>query len=184
METNATYTEKRGCQLVESGKEKRHAEGTTIRQEMKPGDIGYLTYLHGILYAREYGWDHTFEAYVAEPLSQFAKSPNARERIWIVEQGGRVSGSIAIVQASREEAQLRWLLLHPDLRGSGLGKILIEEAINFSRKREYKRISLWTVSALEAAAGLYRAKGFRLAEEKTHELWGAPLTEQRYTLEL
>ena len=72
-----------------------------------PGDIGCLTYLHGILYAREYGWDYTFEAYVAEPLAKFTKSHTDRERIWIVEKDGKLSGSIAIVESSKGEAQLR-----------------------------------------------------------------------------
>lgn len=52
-----------------------------IRTDLKPGDIGYLTYLHGVLYASEYGWDNTFEAYVAGPLAEFAKAHSNRERI-------------------------------------------------------------------------------------------------------
>jgi hypothetical protein len=48
----------------------------TIRCTLRPGDIGYVTYLHGSLYAAEYGWDHTFEAYVAGPLAEFGKSHN------------------------------------------------------------------------------------------------------------
>ncbi len=63
------------------------------------------------MYAAEYDWDHTFEAYVAGPLARFAQSQSPRERIWIVEKGGRVAGSLAIVEASHDEAQLRWLLL-------------------------------------------------------------------------
>lgn len=45
-----------------------------IRSELKPGDVGYLTYLHGVIYASERGWDHTFEAYVARPLAEFARA--------------------------------------------------------------------------------------------------------------
>ena len=50
-----------------------------IRTELKPGDIGSLIYLHGVLYAKEHGWDHTFEAYVAGPLAEFAKSHAPRD---------------------------------------------------------------------------------------------------------
>jgi len=61
----------------------------------------------------------TFEPYVAKPLAEFVKSQTARERIWIAEQVGKIAGSIAIVKSSDDEAQLRWLLLHPDARGFG-----------------------------------------------------------------
>jgi GNAT superfamily N-acetyltransferase len=155
-----------------------------IRHEFEPGDIGRLTYLHGILYAKEHGWDHTFEAYVAGPLAEFAKSHNSRERIWIVESGEEVAGSVAIVEASPAEAQLRWLLLHPKLRGRGVGRMLCEEAVGFCRQSGYGSVFLWTVSELREAAGLYRSLGFRLTEENTHRLWGATVTEQRYDLKL
>ena len=155
-----------------------------IRHYLNPGDIGYVTYLHGVLYAEEYGWDHTFEAYVAVPFGEFAKSHSDRERIWIVEKERTVAGSVAIVEASRKEAQLRWLLLHPNLRGQGIGGLLIEEAISFCRASDYSSIFLWTVSALTAAAKLYRSVGFELTEETTRELWSATVTEQRYDLKL
>ena len=81
--------------------------GVTIRCDLRPGDIGYLIYLHGILYAQEYGWDATFDAYVAGPLAEFAESRTDRGRIWIVEKDGTVAGSIAIVEVSQKQAQLR-----------------------------------------------------------------------------
>jgi N-acetylglutamate synthase-like GNAT family acetyltransferase len=155
-----------------------------VRRDLKPGDIGYLTYLHGTLYADEYGWDYTFEAYVAGPLAEFAKSHSDRERIWIVEKDDKVAGSIAIVEASKEEAQLRWLLLAPDLRGRGVGRMLVEEAIGFCREKGYSKVFLWTVSRLKEAAELYRSAGFKLAEESTQKLWGTTVTEQRYDLTL
>ena len=153
-----------------------------LRSHLQPGDIGYLVFLHGTLYAAEQGWDHTFEAYVAGPLAEFAKFQGERERIWIVERNGEVAGSIAIVEAADNKAQLRWLLLHPDLRGLGIGRLLIEEALSFCRESRYSLVFLWTVSALADAAKLYQAAGFRLTEEAARELWGTTVTEQRYDL--
>lgn len=101
---------------------------------LRPGDIGYVTNLHGVLYSAEHGWDHTFEAYVAGPLAEFARSHNDRERIWIVEKSGIVAGSIAIVEASRDEAQLRWFLVHPELRGHRIGRILMEKQSAFAER--------------------------------------------------
>jgi GNAT superfamily N-acetyltransferase len=153
-----------------------------IRNELAPGDVGYLTYLHGVLYADEHGWDHTFEAYVAGPLAEFATSHTNRDRIWIVEKDDTVAGSIAIVGASTEQAQIRWFLLHPDLRGQGLGRMLMDVAIRFSKAQGYSMIFLWTTSDLVAAAKLYESFGFLITEEATHDIWGATVTEQRYEL--
>lgn len=158
-----------------------------IRNDLKPGDIGYLTYLHGTLYGEEYGWNHTFEGQVAVILGEFAKTYKAyseRERIWIVEKDGTVAGSIAIVAASGRDAQLRLFLLHPGLRGHGIGRILMDKAISFCKDSGYSRVFLWTAGALTVAAKLYRSAGFQLTEETTREMWGAVVTEQRYDLSL
>ncbi len=155
-----------------------------IRNDIRPGDIGMVTYLHGTLYAEAYGWDPTFEAYVAGPLAEFVKSHSSRERIWLVEHDGRLAGSVAIVDAGEGRAQLRWLLLHPDLRGYGLGRRLVEEAIGFSRAHDYHTLFLWTVTNVAVAIGLYRSLGFHLTEEAVHPLWGDVVTEQRYELAL
>ena len=156
----------------------------SLRHNLRPGDVGYITYLHGILYAPQQGWDHTFDSYVAIPLAEFAKRIGLRERIWILERAGHIVGSVAIVEFSQEEAQLRWLLLHPDLRGRGLGRRLVEEAVAFSREAGYSSIFLWTVDSLPAAAGLYKSAGFREKEKVTHELWGSLVTEVKYELAL
>lgn len=156
----------------------------SLRHNLRPGDVGYITYLHGMLYAPQQGWDHTFDSYVAIPLAEYAKRIGLRERIWIVERVGQIAGSVAIVEFSREEAQLRWLLLHPDLRRRGLGRRLVEEAVAFARKAGYSSIFLWTVDSLPAAAGLYKSAGFMEKEKVTHELWGSLVTEVKYELAL
>lgn len=156
----------------------------TLRHDLRPGDVGYITYLHGILYAPQQNWDHTFDSYVAIPLAEFAKRSSTKERIWIVESGGRIGGSVAIVEFSQEEAQLRWLLLHPNLRGRGLGHRLVDEAVAFARMAGYSTIFLWTVDSLPTAAGLYKSVGFQEKEKVTHELWGSFVTEVKYELAL
>jgi N-acetylglutamate synthase-like GNAT family acetyltransferase len=154
-----------------------------IRYNIKPGDIGYLVYLHGILYAKEYGYDQTFEAYVAGGLANFAQSYRSGEdQMWLAEIKGRIIGSIAIAGHSRETAQLRWFLVHPDYRGLGIGKDLLKEALQFCKERKYKTIFLWTTSELMEAGHLYTRFGFNKTEEKTHEIWGKKVTEERYDL--
>ena len=153
-----------------------------MRHDLHPGDIGYIIYMHGIFHALEQGWDHTFEVYVAVPLAEFAQSKSSREKIWILEEGDRIAGSVAIVKRTEEEAQLRWLLLEPEIRGRGIGKWLVEEALDFSRISGYESIFLWTVETLYIAANLYRSVGFVQRERLTHEIWGSNVTEVKYEL--
>jgi N-acetylglutamate synthase-like GNAT family acetyltransferase len=156
-----------------------------IRCDVKPGDIGYITHLHGILYAKEYGLDCTFEGYVAESLARFALSFDARKnRLWLAERDGRIVGSIGIVGLTTSEAQLRWFLVHPTCRGGGLGYSLLKAALQFCRDHEFTSVFLWTFSELQAAAHLYRAVGFQKTEQKRHVIWGHLLTEERYDLPL
>jgi GNAT superfamily N-acetyltransferase len=170
---------------LRNGTSKPSSKKWTIRHYLKPGDIGYLTYLHSILYAKEYGYDITFEAYVAKGLAESVQSFSPdKDRIWLAEINDQIVGSIAIVGASRLEAQLRWFLVHPDYRGLGLGRELLREALLFCKEHKYKTIFLWTTSELSVACHLYTSVGFRKTEEKTHEIWGKLVKEERYDLHL
>jgi len=156
-----------------------------MRHQIKLGDIGYLTYLHGVIYAKERGYNQTFEAYVAGGLSEFVRSFSPdRDRIWLAEANGRIVGSIAIVGHLKTDAQLRWFLVHPDYRGLGIGKGLLNDALRFCRERKYKTVFLWTTSELTEAGRLYTRFGFEKTEEKTHKIWGKKVTEERYVLYL
>ena len=65
----------------------------SIRTELKPGDIGYVTWLHGKLYSEEYNYGIEFESYVAAGLHEFHKQYNPeRNRVWICEDGDQIVG--------------------------------------------------------------------------------------------
>src|SRR5689334_17117153 len=81
----------------------------TIRTELQPGDVGYLIYLHGVLYAREHQLDGTFEGGVAERLDKFAQEYDPRKDYFaLAELNGSIVGSIIINGLSDEIAQLRF----------------------------------------------------------------------------
>lgn len=151
----------------------------------EPGDIGWIIHRHGYLYSEEYGFDETFEALVAEILAQFiGKHDPKRERIWITEQDGERVGSVMIVDAGDHVAQLRLLLVEPKARGKGIGKRLINECINFSRRNRYQKIRLWTQSNLLEARHLYAKEGFQLVEQKPHTSFGHDLIAEFWELSL
>lgn len=156
-----------------------------LRHHIRPGEIGYLTYLHGVTYAKEYGYDQTFEAYVADGLAEFIRSFSPdRDRIWLAEANDQVIGSVAIVGHSKAEAQLRWFFVHPRYRGIGMGRRLLNEALHFCKEHNYRTVFLWTTSELCTAQHLYTGAGFKRTQKKTHQIWGRRITEERYDLDL
>jgi len=156
-----------------------------IRTQLAPGDLGYIIYLHGILYPREYGLGGTFEADVAIRVGEFVKTFDPRkDYIAVAEADGRVAGSIIVDSESDEVALIRWFLVHPDMRGRGVGRQLINDALAFCRERGFRKVRLWTMNEFKAAVHLYKEAGFVCTHEAPREIWGATRTEQEYELNL
>ncbi len=156
-----------------------------ILRPHRPGDMGWVVSAHGALYAREYGWDISFEALVAEIVAKFLKEfDSERERCWIAEMAGEPVGSAFIVKASDEVAKLRLLIIDPKARGRGLGKRLVDECIAFARAAGYRRIALWTNDILHAARAIYAKAGFRLVASEKHHSFGKDLVGETWELDL
>jgi DNA-binding MarR family transcriptional regulator/GNAT superfamily N-acetyltransferase len=149
------------------------------------GDIGWVIASQARAYTREYGWDITYEALVAEIAAQFIRNFDpSREHCWIAETSGEPVGSILLVKASDEIAKLRLLLVEEKARGLGLGRALTEECVRFAREKGYRKITLWTQSILLAARGIYARAGFRLVAEEPHHSFGVDLIGETWELEL
>jgi N-acetylglutamate synthase-like GNAT family acetyltransferase len=156
----------------------------TIRTELQSGDIGYVIYLHGKLYNKEYGYDLGFESYVAESLNEFYRLYNPENnRVWFCEHEGKIIGFVFLMNRG-ETAQLRYFLIEPPYRGIGLGKKLMELYMDFMKQCGYKKSYLLTTHELPTAAHLYKNYGFKLISETESSAFGKPLIEQRYELHL
>ncbi|HBE77463.1 MAG TPA: MarR family transcriptional regulator [Firmicutes bacterium] len=183
QQTLVKYMKKTSQILSASTKPTASIEEIKIRHDLKPGDIGYLIYLHGIIYAKECNYNHQFEGYVAHTLYEFIQGYQPeKDRIWLTELEGEIMGTVAIIGHSKDEAQLRWFLIHPDLRGVGLGRRLLDLALDFCRLKNYRRIFLMTTGDQQTAIKMYTKAGFVITEEHPVAMWGKSLNELRYEM--
>lgn len=158
-----------------------------VLRQNRPGDLGWVIRRHAELYAKEFGWDQHFEALVASLAADFITNYDHRfERCWIAERDGERLGCIFLIR-NRDEvatARLRMLLVEPSARGLGLGKALVRECVSFARTAGYKKVVLWTVKSLLAAAHIYDQVGFKLVQEQEAHRFGANMIDQTWELEL
>jgi putative acetyltransferase len=89
---------------------------------------------------------------------------------WVVEDGrGRIVGTCGLWLDPDEHArcELRKMYLRPEWRGRGLGRQLLETALDHARRTGRTRVELETNRAMTAAIALYESRGFRVIEGET-----------------
>lgn len=147
-----------------------------------PGALAAIIRLHAEYYSRHWSFGLPFEAKVAAQLGEFASSlPHPDARLFLAIRNDRVLGSVAIDGRDRADPRLRWFIVAEHARG-GLGRRLLDTALDFARDRRFPRLSLDTFAGLDAARRLYEGAGFTLIHEALAATWGVTVTEQVFTL--
>ncbi|HKP76255.1 MAG TPA: GNAT family N-acetyltransferase [Longimicrobiaceae bacterium] len=108
------------------------------------------------------------------------------ERI-VAECDGGIVGSVMLFPAASAtyggsvEAppwpELRLLAVHPDVRGGGVGRMLVEECVRRARAAGARALGLHTSRSMAAAIRMYRRMGFVRAPEHDFQPPGAERVE-------
>lgn len=153
-----------------------------IHQGYLPGCIGDIASLHARFYAHTSGFGVFFEKKVATEMAAFAESlPSPGKALWLYVENGRSLASLAIDgDADTGLAHLRWFIVDDALRGAGMGRQLMEQAMAFA-DAHFRETYLWTFKGLDAARHLYESAGFRLVQETEGSQWGTLVVEQKFS---
>lgn len=152
-----------------------------VLRSPRPGDIGWIIHRHGALYTAEYGWDATFETLVGKVAIAFAEQHDpARERCWVAVRGDEILGSAFVMRKDAVVAKLRLVYVEPHTRGHGLGRRLVDEAMQFARGAGYRRMTLWTNDVLLPARRLYERLGFVMVASEPHHSFGRDLVGETW----
>jgi len=87
---------------------------------------------------------------------------------WIVrDDAGRVVGSIGVERLPAATAEIHRLYLDRHLRGRGIGRALLETALDWCRANAITRLVLWSDTRFEHSHRLYERMDFERLGERT-----------------
>ncbi|HRH78540.1 MAG TPA: GNAT family N-acetyltransferase [Cellvibrionaceae bacterium] len=79
----------------------------------------------------------------------------------VLEDAGHIVATFGLMPVDEQTCELRKMYMLPSQRGRGLGKYLMESALDKACQLGFKRIVLETASPLRTAIALYKKYGFK-----------------------
>lgn len=143
-----------------------------LRSEWRPQDVDLVVDLHARGYAGEGPrFAVGFKDYVRKTVEEADLADPARaSRVWFAERDGETLGCAAMIDRGTR-GQLRWVVLVPEARGLGLGKLLFEAAMSHAAAQGWPEVYLETTDGLGPSMQLYLANGFSVICDQEEELW-------------
>src|SRR5207248_3875976 len=107
----------RAMRSIRGAFDQRRDGGPARLRAPRPGDLGWILERHGVLYAREHGWNDRAEALMARVVADFAESHDPdRERAWMRESGAAAAGRACAVRSRGGSPRLRFLWVNRPYR--------------------------------------------------------------------
>jgi putative acetyltransferase len=108
----------------------------------------------------EYGLTFDPGGYDADLTRIATLYPGKGGAFWVLEDGGRIVGTVAVVPVSPDEVEIKRVYLEAARRGRGEGRALVEHAMAWAGARGYTRACLWSDVKFERAHVMYERLGF------------------------
>ncbi len=168
----------------------REGQHTDIEQLYALGQASYREYASALTHTN---WEK-MNAFLTDKdeLSNLVD----RCHVFIAEEGNSIIGMIFLAPSGEENnyfdtswSYIRYLGVHPNYRGKGIGKQLTRLCIDQARDNKERFIALHTSEFMDAARSIYEHMGFRQQHDfelygKTYWVYLKELTEQLRIREL
>ncbi|MFO0603333.1 MAG: GNAT family N-acetyltransferase [Polyangiales bacterium] len=96
----------------------------------------------------------------AQVLALPASYESRGGRFWVAVDGAALLGTCGVFPVGGGDWELRKMYLDPAARGRGVGRLLLDEAVAFTRAAGGRRLVLDTTEQMTRAIAFYEANGF------------------------
>lgn len=146
-----------------------------IVQATEPGQLAQARALI-LEYTKALGIDLGFQDFEQEMADFPGAYAPPSGRLLLALESTEAVGCVGVRHLESDACEMKRLYLHPTQRGQGLGRRLVEAALEQARAMGYRAMYLDTLSDMDAAIRLYEACGF----ERTAPYYDNPLPGALY----